>query len=266
MQASISRRGKSCFVLLLAAVAAIIIAANHLGVAYAAAASNFLNLAITVPLLVVSVALLVKDGTGGDFGKSWLCFTIFVALWFVAERIWFVHYLLYQSSPWPSEADAFWIAGYPAYFVFAAFYLRPFKSMVSRKVLVASLGVAAVLASFLAHHTDMQGSDLSGEELLLGISYPIADAISLFPIIMGLVLFLRGQVQFLWTCLFIGMLLFVMSDYGFLFLSLDDSYYTGSYVDIPYLWAYLFFALGAYSHLSVFRGRGSRFNDQERMR
>jgi hypothetical protein len=63
----------------------------------------------------------------------------------------------------------------------------------------------------------------------------------------------------------IGMLCFVLADYGYLFLSLDKSYYTGHVIDIPYLWAYLFFLTGVSNYAKIFKKRDqeSQFNDQE---
>ncbi|WKT57867.1 hypothetical protein QVH35_11355 [Candidatus Nitrosotenuis chungbukensis] len=64
--------GKKPLASLLAIVAFAMMAANYFGEEHAVLTSSFLNLAITVPLVVVSVALLIKDGTKGSFGKAWV--------------------------------------------------------------------------------------------------------------------------------------------------------------------------------------------------
>jgi hypothetical protein len=260
--------GKISFVVLLCIVGVAIIVANYFGKENATMMSNFLNLAITIPLLVVSILLLVKHGTGGDLGKACTSFVLFVVLWFIAERIWMIDELVYHLNPWPSEADYFWLAGYPPYFAFTIFYLRPFKNSISAKLVIFALCTTAAIAGFLVYYTSLQGSELSIFETVLGLSYPIFDTISLAPVIIGLVLFFRGEVNFMWACLFFGMLCLVIADYGFLFLSLDTTYYTGHPVDIPYLWAYLFFLSGVYSHLRIFKKRGNneRFDNQRDLR
>jgi hypothetical protein len=222
-------------------------------------------LAITIPLVAIAIKLLARDGIRGNFGKSWIFFVAFAVLWFVAERIWSIYELVYRADPWPSEADFFWLAGYPAYFVFTVFYLKPFKNMISFKLIALAFSIATALIAFLVYYTTLQESDLSFFETVLGISYPIFDTISLVPIVIGLVLFFRGQVSFFWSCLMIGMLCFVLADYGYLFLSLDKSYYTGHVIDIPYLWAYLFFLTGVSNYAKIFKKRDqeSQFNDQE---
>jgi len=256
------------FVSMLVFIAIAIIAANYFGEDYATWTSDILNLIITVPLVIVSILLIIRERAQGDFGRAWIFFASFVILWFIAERIWAVYELVYKINPWPSEADVFWLVGYPLYFIFTAYYLKPFKNMISAKMMITVIGIIIAMAIFLTYYITLQKSELSEFETILGIAYPIADTLSLAPIIIGLVLFFRGHVSFLWSCLLIGMMCFVVSDYAFLFLSLDDTYYTGHPIDILYLWAYLFLLSGAFDHIKIFRKRNqeNRFNDQGEFR
>lgn len=268
MQTLKPKFSRTFFISLLVITAATIIIANYFGEMHAVLASSFLNLVITTPLAGITIALLARDRLSGSFGRAWACFTCFVVLWFVAERIWMIYDLVYHADPWPSEADVFWFAGYPAYFAFAVFYLQPFRSSISKKLMASALGVTVVIAGLLIYNTSLQESEISYFEEALGLAYPVLDAVSIAPIIIGLALFLRGQVSFLWSCLFIGMLCFVVADYGFIFFSLDETYYTGHVIDIPYMWAYLFFLAGTYNNAKIFKMRTNenRFNDQERFR
>jgi hypothetical protein len=251
---------------LLLIVALTVVTANYFGPTYAALTSNFVNLFVTAPLVSISILLLVRDRGRGDLGKAWLCFAVVVILWFAAERIWMVYDLVYESEPWPSEADYLWLAGYPIYFAFTFFYLKPFRNSISKTLVVSTTVTTVMVAAFLANSVFEKNS--YSFETVLGIAYPVLDTVSIAPIIIGLVLFLRGQVSFLWSCLFIGMLCFVVADYGFLFLSLDEEYYNGHVIDIPYLWAYLFFLFGSNNYAKIFRMRtmDKRFNDQEKLR
>ncbi len=267
MNISILLTSRKSLALFLATIAFIITIANYLGQNYAEMASNFLNLAITTPLVAICVFLLVKEGIRGDFGKGWTCFVVFVILWYVAERIWMIYEMIYLKDPWPSEADFFWLAGYPFYIVFAIFYLRPFKNKISPKLITSSIGITLVISGFLTYQI-LSEADIFEFEAFLGLAYPLADTISLAPIIIGMVLFFRGQVNFLLSCLLIGMLCFVVADYGFLVFSLDETYYTGHPIDIPYLWAYLLFVFGAYNRSKLFTKPNdqNRFNFQEKFR
>ncbi len=268
MQTSFLSTSRTFFVLILALTALAIMSANYFGENYATLTSHLLNLAITAPLVVVSILLIINERAHGNFGRAWVFFTTFVILWFIAERIWSVYELIYKVNPWPSEADILWLAGYPLYFIFTIYYLKPFRNVISAKMVTLVIGILITITAFLIYYTILQKSDLSEFETMLGLAYPMGDTIALAPIIIGLVLFFRGQVNFLWSCLLIGMLCFVVSDYGFLFLSLDETYYTGHPIDILYLWAYLFLLFGVNDHIKIFRKQNqeNRFNDQEGFR
>jgi len=254
--------------MLLGVIAAIMILSNYFGEQYSMLASSYSNLAITSILLVSSMIVLVNHGIKGDFGKAWVCFVLFVVLWFVAERIWMVDELVYHVDPWPSSADIFWLAGYPLYLAFSTFYLRSFKKLFSGRLIASVLGLVAVLGVLLTYYATTQQSDLSYHEMLLAISYPILDSFLLAPIALGLVLFVRGQVSFVWSCMMFGMLSFVVADYGFVIFSLDANYHTGHPIDIPYIWAYLFLLFGVINYIPIFRKQSleHRFEDQDKFR
>lgn len=249
-----------------AATAVIIIAANYIGREYAVLASNFLNLAITAPLAAVSILVLIREGTRGDLGKAFACFASFAVTWFVAEVLWTIYEVIYKVDPWPSEADFFWLAGYPLYIAFTIFYLKPFRNAISLRLVASAIGIATTVMILLLYNASLQESNLSEFETALGLAYPLADTVSLVPVMVGLALFFRGQVSFLWSCMMFGMLCFVVADYWYLIFSLDDSYYTGHLIDIPYNWAYIFFLFGSYNHSRIFKKRSeeNRFNNQEK--
>lgn len=256
------------FVASFGVIATIIPVSNYFGEQYSVLVSSYSNFVLTTALVAFSVALLAKYWTRGDFGKAWMCFVLFVILWFVAERIWMIDELVYHIDPWPSKADFFWIIGYVPYFAFTVFYLRPFKKMISLRLSASALGLVSVLGVSMVYYANLQQSSLSYSDMLIGLSYPILDSVMLVPIVFGLILFFRGQVSFLWSCLIFGMLSFIIADYGFLIFSLDETYHTGHIIDTLYLWAYLFFLYGVISYTQIFRKQNleNRFEDQDKFR
>lgn len=243
-------------------------ASNYIGQYAATVASNAVNLVVSAPLVALSILLVLRNGIHGNFGKAWIFFAAFAILWFIAERIWTLYELVYQTSPWPSEADFFWLAGYPPYFAFAFFYMRSFGKSISAKLVTTAVVTVLMVIAFIIYATSEEHSGLSDYERALALSYPVADAVSLLPAVLALGLFFRGQVNLLWSLMFLGMLSFAVADLGFTVLSLDSMYYTGHPVDIPYFWGYILFMFGLCSHLQIFRkrGRGNQFNNQKDMR
>jgi hypothetical protein len=267
MQFESQKSVKTLLLILLGIIGVGVLLANLAGQDYPMLVTNLADLGITAPLVFLSILLVVKNGIAGNLGKAWACFAVFTVLWFVADTLWTVYEMIYQIDPFPSEADFFWLVGYPVYFLFTIFYLRPFKNSISYKIIAVGICTSAVLLTLFMYVVSTELQSLTFEDAL-AISYPIADAIILVPTIAGLSLFFRGQVGFLWSSLLFGMLSTIVGDIGFQVLTASDQYYTGHPVDIPYLWAYVFFAFGIYSHLKIFRTRNSenQFNDQENLR
>ena len=255
---------KSYLITSLGIIAVIIGLLQYVGQEHLMLVSNVLSLVIAIPFIALSLFLVAKNKTTGSFGKAWICFAVFAVSWSVAEFIWAADELVYKEDPFPSEADFFWLLGYPAYFVFAMMYIKPFKSSVSSKTILLAASVSAALMGFLVYYATTKSSLPMFETILLS-SYPIGDAICLAPTIIGLVLFFRGQVNFTWLLLLVGMFSFVIADAAYQILSQNNQYYTGNPFDVLYLWAYVFFVFGAYYHTKVFRVK-SQLNDQEKLR
>lgn len=212
---------------------------------------------IPVPgaMLVLSIIISLRFNASGKHGKAWIVFMIFAVSWFTAEQIWLVYELIYEIDPWPSIADFFYISGYPFLFAFSILYLLPVRKAISKKLVISTLliSVALLIPTFsLAYKTDSSENDF---EVALAASYPVLDAIILCPALIGVSLFFKGEVNFLWSLICIAMVLNVIADIGFLMLSMDDSYYTGHPIDLLYLWAYVLFAFGVYSHIRIFHSR-----------
>lgn len=242
----------------------VIITSNVIGYSYAGVWSNTLNLILTSILLVACIVNNFKIGSGGKHGRAWMFFTLAIALWYIAERIWTLNELA-GTNTWPSYADLFWLGGYVFYFMFGVMCLKPFATQISRKnILAVSLGALTVLI-LVFYNTESQ-TDIF--ERILYASYPVADSLMLIPLILGIMVFFKGRLKFPLALLFFGMLSFVIADYGFLYFDSMDEYYTGHLVDIPYLWAYAIFIGGIISNLNLWNriDKNKPFNDQETMR
>ena len=255
-------------ILFLLAISFVILFANLYGKDVAMLTSDWLNVLVSSATLVLAFVIAIKTGKPGSHGKAWVLFAMCITLWFIGERIWMIDELVLKEKPWPSSADYFWLAGYLFFFAFSFYYLKPFKKSISKKMVVfASLAPLAVLGITLSI-TATNDSNLSTYEKILDDLYPILDALSLVPVIFGLTSFFKGKVVLSWALLFFGMLSFVISDLGYLYLSsgTSDLYYTGHPIDIPYLWAYALFSLGIFYHLKTFSSKKKPYHDQENLR
>ena len=240
-----------------------IVISNMIAHSYAELWSNTLNLAITSILLVACIVNNFKTGTSGKHGRAWMCFTLAIAMWWIAERIWVLNELTNNDTL--SYADLFWFGGYVFYFIFGVMYLMPFASQISRKNIV-TISLVVLMVLMLMVYTTKSNSDIFKE--IVHISYPVADSVMLIPSILGIMLFFKGRVKFSVSLFFIGMLSFVIADYGFMYFDHIGEYYTGHIVDIPYLMAYLIFICGVIANMNIWNRINKKmpFNDQNTMR
>ena len=242
--------------------------ANHFGEDITKIVTNWIFVPVPAVLVVLSILFVIRNGRQGSHGKAWILFAASAVSWFVAEQVWLVYDLIYNVDPFPSPADFFYLVGYASYFAFSIFYLWPVKDAVSKKMIIVALVVSVALIIPTMYFAIDTNSELSQYEIALAASYPVADAITLIPAILGIALFFGGKVNFMWSLMLIGILCDVAGDTGFLVASLDDSYYTGHPIDILFLWAYILFIFGVHDHMKLFKKRSkeNRFNDQASLR
>ncbi|HSD04461.1 MAG TPA: hypothetical protein VLB45_01750, partial [Nitrosopumilaceae archaeon] len=142
---------------------------------------------------------------------------------------------------------------YPLLIIFSILYIYPLRKAISKKLVISTLTISIALLVPTFYTVYNANSEANEFEVALAASYPILDAIVLCPALIGVTLFFKGEVNFLWSLVCIGIVLNVVGDTGFLILSIDESYYTGHPIDMLYLWAYTLFSFGVYSHIKIFK-------------
>lgn len=233
-------------------VGAIIIGTTLLDRQVGEVTTDLMYIHVTGGLVILALILAVRFRLKGSHGRAWALFLASMASWFIAETLWAVYELVYHTNPFPSLADVFYIAGYPFMLLFLINYLRPVKKAITRKMLVSAISISIVMAIpgiYMAYSFDPKVSLL---ENIIATTYPIADAIIFVPAIIGISLFFRGEVNFTWTLICIGIVCSFLGDMGFQFAQFTNTYYTGHPVDVVLLWSYILYAFGAYDHIKIF--------------
>ncbi len=215
---------------------------------------------VTGSLVVLSLIMVIRFGFTGNHAKAWICFLVFSILWFFAETAWSLLELVYHTNPFPSTADVFFVLGYPFLFCFLLYYLKPVYKAITRKMLLTTIAAAVTImipSVFMAYNFDPGVSPI---ENALGTFYPIADAIVFVPSLIGIALFFRGQVNFTWSFICIGIVLQAIGDTVFQITTFTDSYYTGHPVDIIFLWSFIFLSFGLVDHIWIFKREQAKRN------
>ena len=231
----------------------VIITATFFGKEVVSVVTDFTYIPVSGAFVILSIIMSLRFKKSGNHGKAWLLFLGTAISWFIAETTWTVYELVYHMNPFPSTADVFYITGYPLLFSFSIYYLKPFKKLITRKLILSTSLIAVSVLIPSLYMTVDNSSDESKFAIALGAIYPIADSIILVPALIGIFLFFRGEVNFLWTLLLIGILFEVIADTGFQYFTLNGSYYTGHPIDILFIWSYILFSFGVYDHIKIFK-------------
>lgn len=223
--------------------------------------TDIMYVQITGILVSLTAILSARFQGKGVHGRAWLLFLGAASSWFIAETLWLVYQLVYNVNPFPSIADVFYIAGYPFMLLFLINYLKPVRKAATRNLVIAAIAISTIISIpsiYMAYSFDPKVTML---ENLLATAYPIADSIIFVPAIIGIVLFFRGEVNFTWSLICIGIICSSLGDIGFQAAEFTGTYYTGHPVDVILMWSYLFYAFGVYDHIKIFRKEKTQRHD-----
>jgi len=168
---------------------------------------------------------------------------------FVAEEIWIFNEHILLIDPYPSWADFFYLAAYPCYTLFLAYFLKPAYSFLNKKITFFAIGIALAFALpsiMLTYDLEMEGSNF---EVLIALAYPLADSVLLIPAVLGYVFLFKGMRSYFWTLMLMGFALIVIADTMFLEAIISDTYYDGHPSDIFWLLAYVLFSFSLVSFI-----------------
>jgi diguanylate cyclase (GGDEF)-like protein len=179
--------------------------------------------------------------------KAWRRLTIAFGCWWLGDCVWFVLEAVLQRQPFPSPADAAYLAFYPC----AALALLSLPAAARRRSDWTKLGLdaltvllcAAMAVWYLVIGPTVHDHTASGLAMALNLAYPVGDLLILFGVIVSL---LRGTTagDASLRLLVAGVGSLVVADVAFAHLSLAGDY-TGSGPDAFWLAAWCLFFLAA---------------------
>ena len=208
-------------------------------------------------VVVFGLMLVFRYGLRGSHGISWILFTLAIASWYVGEMTYSYDYKYDLEDLSTLTSDFFYIIGYPLFFGFTIFYLKPRKRIISKKMILVSSLVSILFIIPSLYFTFNEEYQLDELTIFLYAIYPILDGVILIPSIIATFLFFRGQVNLLWSLILIATILFIIADTAYLVFSIEETYYPGHPVDILYIWSYILYAFGASSHIRLYKNKKS---------
>lgn len=244
---------KKYLIAALAGVVLVNLVSNFIGKDLAILVGNFSYVPIAGSLLVLSMLILARFRTTGHHGVAWFSFGGYAITSFIAEMLWIVQELYLKIDPFPSAADIFYLVSYPFLLMFFVSYFHPVKNAITKKMVTVPLLLTATILTLGLYFVLGNSTNDDLFDGVLATIYPIFDAMIIIPAIIGVTLFFKGKVNFMWTLFCFGMILVFVGDTAFLFGQNEDSYYTGNPMEILYFWNYVLLSFGVYNHLTLFQ-------------
>lgn len=236
-------------------ITSIVLLANIVGQEVAQNTTNLFSIILSATVMIFSFFMVSKYGIKGNHGKAWILFMLFSTYWFCAETVEVFYPIVLGVDAWEYANDFFYITGYQLFFASLVFYLRPFVKQISKKLVI---GVIVISISLLLPSLIMifdAPQELMEKNYPVLLAYPVLDSIILIPALLGVVLFFKGNVNFMVSLICLGIISQIIGDNSVLFLSLQNLYYPGHIAEILFLWTYAMFSFGLSNQIGLFKGK-----------
>lgn len=202
--------------------------------------------------LALALGIVYRQKLGGLHGKTYAAFALGLGMWFAAELMQTYYEIGPEDEvPFPSIADALWLAGYGSfgYHLFATY--RFFNKSARPHTLVIVVATTAAIFGSFVPLTVLSSSLLSDNilELSVNVMYPAFDAILIVPAIMMFSILRKGKLSSVpWVLLSASILIIAVGDsaFGYIAATYPDSEIWG--FSIFYLTGYLCMAGALYCH------------------
>jgi two-component system cell cycle response regulator len=179
---------------------------------------------------------------------AWALIAVGLALYSGGNWYWSIALADLEAAPYPSPADGLWLGFYPLAYAAIALLARSRLPRLGFRLwldgLIAALTVAAISAAVLFKAVRAStGGD--GAAIATNLAYPLADMV-LFGLVVGVMAAGRKRLDRTWITLGLGLGVFAVSDGFYLFQVANETYVTGTLLDIGWLAGALIVSLAAW--------------------
>jgi diguanylate cyclase (GGDEF)-like protein len=231
----------------------------NLGIIYCFQENNFstaltdtvnflLNLTTT---LLLWLAYKHTKSLNAKRANGWAVLCLAQLLFAIGDTVWAIYETILDINPYPSIADLFYLAYYPL-FLIGLLYLGQNDESIIRRInngLDASI-VFIVIGLFLGVNTFPQilaaARNETGLLLFLTLAYPLGDLILLSGLV--ILIYKREEEKFDYPFIFIAIsvAIQIVADIIFSSQSLQETYFSGSWLDSGWVLGYFFLGIAAY--------------------
>ncbi|NDB32948.1 MAG: GHKL domain-containing protein [Nitrososphaeria archaeon] len=230
-------------------ITALSILVNIGGTDLAGLFGNYVYFPIVGLFLFVTMLKLKKSLTRSTTPIMYSMIGMFAALSFIAQMIWTYNEIYLKADPYPSLADAFYLARYPFLLIFFLEYLHVTRISITKNdialFVILPISILAIVLFFgfevIPHKNIFEG--------ILGSMYPIVDTVIIIPASFGVVLSHRRRLGSASLLLFFGIATLFVADVAFFYAQNLGSYYTGYIWESFFYFSYIFLIFGTYNQV-----------------
>jgi diguanylate cyclase (GGDEF)-like protein len=188
-------------------------------------------------VLGAGLACLVRASAFGPERRAWMLIGVAILIWGAAEVYWTAFIEGNPSAPYPSLADAGYLAFYPLAYAGLALLVRARTSEIDWRLwmdgAIAALGTAAVGAAFVYDFVAEKATG-SGLQIATTLAYPIGD-IGMVAFVVGVVALTGWRPGRTWSLLLAGLTALVVADIAYTLQSTGGALPSGGWIDPLYL-------------------------------
>ncbi|HEX6714731.1 MAG TPA: diguanylate cyclase [Thermoleophilaceae bacterium] len=184
-------------------------------------------------IFAAAASCFVKAATTRTARGRWLCLGFALLAFFAGELYYTLRLSRLENPPFPSLADAFYLAFYPLAYaglvLFSPRESRRLRASLCLDGIVGALAVAALSSAVLLHPII---ASTGGDKLAVAttVAYPVGDLL-LLVFVVGLLALNGSEFTRSWAMLAAGLVLMAVADSGFLFESVNGTYVKGHLLD-----------------------------------
>lgn len=159
---------------------------------------------ISVPVLAAiatgfAIIVVYRQKANGVFGRAYVALAAGLVFYLIAELLWAYYSIgLGVEVPFPSMADAFWLAAYAPFgyglFTLSKLYTYGNHKKTNKSLIIMTIAIAGFAVYYVTQLISV--SDLSSSEgmaaMVISIAYPILDSILIIPALLAVMSAGRG--------------------------------------------------------------------------
>jgi len=212
----------------------------------------------TIP--IAGFWLVRYHGLGSLQGKMWLAWGLMGLCDFIGESMdsLYYEYMLNKPAPWPGPPDIFWLSSYIFSGIFIALAVLCVKELLKKRdiAMVVTIGILGCIPFVIYGMLPIfeWAAEATTMEVVVSFAYPVVDFIIVFGTLLIFLVsrvFGGGRIAGAYLIISLSFLLIVIADLWWIFLEMEEAYYSGHIVDLVYYPGYLLMALAPYYQRTV---------------